>query len=131
MKKRISVVTGAFIISFIYMVFWNVMIGENYLKQATSDFIYVMYFIYRVCIVPMIFFSLPFLSVNALRKIQILNFEKIKKKSLFWKIGVAVIAIYYLATGITYMNSDYILFSRICNQAWIMSFAGICLAIES
>ncbi|MBE6111489.1 MAG: hypothetical protein E7195_00545 [Peptococcaceae bacterium] len=131
MRKNISVVMGAFIISFTYMAFWNVFLGEIYLKQSTSNLIYTIYFIYRVCIIPMLFFSISFLSVNALIKIQILNLEKIKKKSLFWKISLVVIIIYYLAIGITYINSEYILFSRICNQAWIMSFVGICFAIKS
>jgi len=79
MRKNISVLMGAFIISFTYMAFWDVFLGEIYLKQSTSNLIYTIYFIYRVCIIPMLFFSISFLSVNALIKIQILNSEKIKK----------------------------------------------------
>jgi len=130
MNNGTKVVLCLCIFSTIYTVLFNFMLPEDILKKDISMKIYHLYFVYRMIIVPTLFFSVPFLFLKFLGKnAKLISIEYTLQKACFI-LSVLMLALYFMLLGVCCLNQENcIIVSMIMGNTWVFILPGVLLAI--
>lgn len=106
------------------------MFPGNILKSDISTRVYILLYAYKMLIIPLLFFTVPFLFLKVLEKTAVVVSIKDKYKIFFKVLSSLMIIAYLVLFGVFCWNQEpYVLISMIINNVWVFILPGILLAI--
>lgn len=130
MKKETKIVLALCIFGFVYAVLFNFIFPGNILKSDISTRVYFLLYVYKMLIVPLLFFTVSFLFLKVLEKVAVSFSIKGEYKKFFKLLSSIVGITYFVLLGVFYWNQEpYVLISMIINNAWVFILPGVLLAI--